>query len=98
MIRHVVLLKWNDKITPQAVENIGVELGKLKDDIEQIRSYEYGPDENLYKGNADYALVAEFASQAELDAYVVHPRHKQFLKEVAGPVLESFMACQFAID
>lgn len=98
MIRHIVLLKWNNGVSDEAIELVTEGFRQLKDEISEIVSYSFGPDAGLYRGNADYALIAEFETEADLKAYVVHPRHQDFLKNVAGPILESFQSTQYIAE
>lgn len=95
MIKHVVLLNWKSGVTKQQIADLGEGFKRLSQEVGEIKSYEFGPDAGFYKGNASYALVAEFANAADLNAYVNHPKHQALLAELAGPMLESFQAVQF---
>lgn len=95
MIKHIVLLKWKEDVSKEQIDLVTSGLQNLKDQIPEIASYSFGQDAAIYRGNADYALIAEFRSEADLKAYVVHPKHQEFLREVAGPILESFQSAQF---
>jgi hypothetical protein len=68
-----VLLVWKDGTAGRQIDTVGVELGKLADDIEEIRADAFGPDAGVYRGNARYALIAEFASKADLKTHVMQP-------------------------
>lgn len=48
-----------------------------------------------FEGNADYVLIAEFSSESAFRSYVVNPLHREFLKSVAGPLLDSYSSAQF---
>ena len=95
MIKHVVLLNWKEDTADSAIEAVDNAFAKLRKDIPQIKSYEFGRDASLYRGNADYALVAVFENEEDLKAYVSHPDHLALLKDVTGPILESFQSVQF---
>ncbi|NRB39239.1 MAG: Dabb family protein [Pseudomonadales bacterium] len=94
MIKHIVLLKWNKVLNAEELKRLNSGFSALAEKIEEIQSYQYGPDLNFYRGNADYALIAEFVDQAALDRYVKHDLHQRFLSELAGPLLASFMSVQ----
>jgi len=98
MIKHVVLLNWKEGVSQERIDAVTSEFRKLKNKIEEIKAYEFGHDAGIYNGNANYALIAEFESESDLKAYVVHPKHQEFLSKVAGPILESFQSAQFKID
>jgi hypothetical protein len=97
MIRHVVLLKWNEKCTPTAVEAVTRGLATLPEQIPEILSYQFGPDLQLGKRNADYVLIADFESAEDFEKYVPHPAHVDLLTNLTGPILESFTSAQFEI-
>lgn len=97
-IKHVVLLNWKAGVSPDQVDAVTESLGKIKSEIDVVKSYQYGADAGLIKGNADYGIVAEFESEADLKAYVVHPLHQRLLTEVAGPILDSFQSAQFTVE
>ena len=95
MLKHIVLLKWKDGVVAADIDRVTSAFAALRDEIPQIRSYEFGADAGLYNGNYDYALLASFDSPEDLQAYAVHPAHKRFLVDVSGPLLDSFVAVQF---
>jgi hypothetical protein len=97
MIRHVVLLSWNEKCTDDAVRAVTAGLAALPSQIPEIRSYQFGPDLRTNKRNADYVLVADFENEADYGVYVEHPAHVDFMKTLAAPILESFRAAQFEL-
>ncbi len=97
-IKHVVLLNWKDGVSAEQVDVLTAKFSELKAGVGEIKSYQYGPDVGLIKGNADYVIVAEFESEADLKAYLVHPLHRQLLAEVAGPILDSFQSAQFVME
>ncbi|MAK44629.1 MAG: stress protein [Spongiibacter sp.] len=94
MIKHIVLLTWKPETTKTEIDAVSQGLARLPEDIPEIVSYHFGPDAKLYRGNADYALVAEFRCEADLKTYVTHPSHQRFMKEVASPILDTFQSVQ----
>jgi len=97
MIRHVVLLSWNEKCTDDSVQAVTDGLAALPGKIPEIRSYQFGPDVQIDRRNADYALIADFENEADYQIYVKHPAHIEFLKNVSGPILDSFSAARFEL-
>ena len=96
MIKHVVLLKFKQPLNADQQLSLQQGFADLAAQIDVIQAYDFGPDLGLYRGNADYALVAEFKNPAHVDLYVQHPLHQAFLKNIAGPMLASFMCAQFS--
>jgi len=97
MIRHVVLLNWNEKCTDEHVQAVTEGLAALPAQIPQIRSYHFGPDLRKSRRNADYALIGDFDNEADYQAYVEHPAHVDFMKNLTGPILDSFTTVQFEL-
>lgn len=97
MIKHVVLLHWKAPVDDATINDVNKAFAQLPGQIPEIKSYSFGPDADLYSGNADYALIAEFDNAEDLKHYVSHPAHLKLLKEVTGPILESFSSVQFEI-
>jgi len=97
MIRHVVLLSWNEKCTDAVVQTVTDGLAALPGQIPEIRSFQFGPDLRTNKRNADYVLVADFESEADFNTYVGHPAHVEFMRDLTAPILASFTAAQFEL-
>lgn len=95
MIKHVVLLSWKKGVNAEQVAEVVAGFDALPKQIRQIKSYQHGADAGIYRGNADYALVAEFRNEKDLKAYVSHPAHQAFLTDATSEILESFQAIQF---
>jgi len=96
VIKHVVLLNWKDGVSQEQVAAVTAAFRDLAAEIDEVVSYSFGADAGIYRGNADYALVAQFRDEADLKAYVVHPKHQELLAKVTGPIMESFLSVQFA--
>ncbi len=97
MIKHIVLLNWKAGTNASDIDAVTEGLAKLPQEIPEILSYQFGSDAGIYRGNADYALVAEFHSEADLKTYVTHPSHQRFMKEVASPILDTFQSVQIEL-
>ena len=95
MIKHIVLLKWKQGVSRDQVDRVTAGLSALKSELSELVSYEFGEDLGIYRGNADYALIAEFRNEAALKAYVSHPSHQALMSEVTGPIMDVFQSVQF---
>jgi hypothetical protein len=95
MLKHVVLLTWQDGTTEEQIAALGYSLGHLVETIDAIHSYDYGPDMGLVKGNSDYSIVAEFLTEEDFFSYAKHPEHMKFVSEVAQPIVATSNAIQF---
>ncbi|RYG05126.1 MAG: Dabb family protein [Chitinophagaceae bacterium] len=86
MLRHVVLIKFKDSSSPADVEKIEKAFAGLSKSIPLINSFEWGLNnspENLNQG-LTHCFLASFSSEKDRDAYLIHPKHKDFVA-LAGP-------------
>ena len=96
VLRHVVLFQFKDSSTAADVETIVKAFRGLPARIPQIKSFEWGTDvspEGLAQGFTHCFLVT-FASEADRDAYLPHPAHKEFVS-IVGPHVEKVCVVDF---
>lgn len=81
MIKHIVFFKLKDRSPDKVQETVAV-LRNMEGRIPQLISIEVGADlihsERLY----DIALVTVVASMEDLQAYQVHPAHKEVIAHI----------------
>ncbi len=85
-LRHVVLFKFKDASTPADVGRIVEAFRGLPARIPQIKGFEWGTNVSP-EGKAEgftHCFFVTFASEADRDAYLPHPAHKEFVA-VVGP-------------
>lgn len=96
VLRHVVLLKFKEGITPEQIQTVEQGFADLKNQIDAIQAYEWGIDtshEKLGQGFTHCSIVT-FADEAARDAYLVHPAHKAFAGSL-GPVIAGVLVVDF---
>ncbi len=94
MILHIVLFKWKDGVKKEQVDAVDAAMAKLPAAIPQLKALHWGSDVRFREGNADWALVAIFANQADWQAYQVHPEHQAIVQNLVTPILASRTAIQ----
>jgi hypothetical protein len=94
MILHIVLFKWKEGVTKEQVDAIDAAMAKLPAAIPQVKQLHWGSDVHFREGNADWALAAIFANQADWQAYQVHPEHQAIVQNLVAPILASRAAIQ----
>jgi len=97
MIRHVVCLTFTPESTPEQREAARTGLNELPDLIPEIRAYSVGADLDLAEGNADLAIVADFATIDDYRAYATHPRHEAVVAERIRPIVAARVAAQIEL-
>ena len=72
-VRHVVVFRFREGTTADQRATIVAELRKLPAVIPEIASYTVGEDAGLVEGTWDFAVVADFASEAYYLSYRENP-------------------------
>ena len=96
MLQHVVIFKFKDGAKPEEVKKITDAFKALQSQIKEIRAFEWGTKnspENLNQGFT-HCFVVSFASEKDRDAYLPHPKHKEFVA-LLGPVLEKALVVDY---
>lgn len=96
LLRHVVLFKFKDTSTEEDVAQVQEAFNGLPSKISEIKGYEWGLNnspENLNKG-LTHCYFLTFTSEADRDAYLIHPDHKAF-GEVAGPHIDDVLVVDY---
>jgi Stress responsive A/B Barrel Domain len=94
MIIHLVVFRWKEGITSQAVAHLCDELAAFRQEVDCIADYHFGPDLGLRQGNADFGVMAIVASPEQVAEYLDHPAHKELFTRVIAPMCESRTAVQ----
>ncbi len=88
MIKHIVFIKIKGAASDDAKLQ---DLNKLKDALEalpsqisQIKNFEVGINVSDSSSASDIALVGEFDSKDDLEAYKVHPEHQKVLDLISS--------------
>ncbi|MDM8006699.1 MAG: Dabb family protein [Phycisphaerae bacterium] len=89
VLRHVVLFKFKDGTTPEQVKRIEQAFAELPGKIKEIARFEWGTDVSP-EGKAQgltHCFLLTFRTEADRDAYLPHPAHKEF-GSIVGPHLD----------
>ena len=81
VLKHVVMFGWKPGTDAVAIEKVVTAFGNLEHKIKLIKAYEWGINnspENLNNG-LTHCFVLTFSSEADRDAYLIHPAHKAFV-------------------
>lgn len=83
MIRHIVMFKLKnfpgetEKMT--AAKEVIKRLDELPLKINVIRKYEAGIDIRKLSWSFDIVLTMDFDTMSDLEAYIIHPLHQEFI-------------------
>jgi hypothetical protein len=96
VLRHVVLFKFKDTSTPEQVRQVEQAFAALPERIDAIQDLEWGTNvspENHAQGYTHCFLVT-FRNEADRDAYLPHPAHKEF-GSMVGPHIDKVLVVDF---
>lgn len=97
MLRHVVLFRWIDGISTEQVGAVTDALRGLPQQIPEIARYDVGTDAGINDGNADFAVVADFADRAAYLTYRDHPVHRAIIDDLIAPLTAGRVAVQYEV-
>lgn len=95
-LRHVVLFAFKSDASQEAVDAVVADFGQLPAEIPVIAAYEWGTNvspEGLNQGFT-HCFTLTFASDADRDAYLVHPAHQRFVSTL-GSCLERSLVVDY---
>lgn len=89
VLRHVVLFGFKETSSPEDIQKVIDAFKALPSQISEIKDFEWGTNsspEGLNQG-LTHAFTLTFHSDADRDAYLPHPAHKEF-GTILGPHLD----------
>jgi hypothetical protein len=95
MISHLVLIRLRDGLGHAREEQFLAQARGVLGPIPGVENLRVG--RSLRPGAHPFALVMEFADEAALQAYQVHPEHQRFLAEIIGPVVEDKVVLDYRV-
>jgi hypothetical protein len=95
MIRHVVVLTFNDDVTADQRTAFEQALRELPGRIPEILDYQVGSDAGLAETNHQFAIVADFADVDDYLVYRDHPAHTEFKQNHLAPLVAQRGAVQY---
>jgi hypothetical protein len=98
VLRHIVLLKFNDALTPDALAAIDEGLRTLPPLNPTVRSYTHGRDLRVGEGTWDYGIVADFDDADGWLAYDTNDEHNRVRRELIAPYLADRCSVRFQLE
>lgn len=89
LLRHLVLFGFKESVSDEAIGECVRRFAALPQFVPGVSGFEWGTDvspEGLANGHTHCFQMA-FASEADRDAYLVHPEHAAFVEHIR-PVVE----------
>jgi hypothetical protein len=97
VVEHVVLFKWKEGASPDAIGAAIRGLKALKEEIEGIVDLTVGENFSTRSQGYQCGLVVRFTNREALDAYVPHPAHQDVVLNLLAPIREESIAVDYEI-
>ncbi len=96
LLRHVVLLKFQDDLSDEKIDDVVKSFGALPDKIDEIHGFEWGHEnspEGFSKGYT-HCFLLTFKTEDDRATYLLHPVHQEFAKQVM-PVIADVLVVDY---
>jgi hypothetical protein len=95
MIEHVVLFRWQENASQEAIDTAVLELRKLKNRIPGIVDLSCGTNFSARAKGYTHGLVVRFTDRPALEAYGPHPEHQRVVQNFINPIRADILALDY---
>ena len=97
MVEHILLMRWTDEASQEAIDTALRELRGLKDKIAGIVDLSCGANFSERAKGYTHGAVMRFTDRAALEAYFPHPQHQAVVQNFINPIRGDILAldCEF---
>ena len=97
MVEHIVVFKWKENASADAIAAALAGLRGLKDQVPGIVELTVGTNFSARSQGFDAGLVVRFIDRAALDTYVPHPAHQSVVQNLLNPIREESIVIDYEI-
>jgi hypothetical protein len=97
MVEHILLMRWTEQASQEAIESVLSELRGLKTKIGGIADLSCGANFSERAKGYTHGLVIRFTDRAALEAYFPHPEHRRVVQNVIGPIRADTLILDYEI-
>jgi hypothetical protein len=94
---HIVLFKWKETATPEAIAQVEAELRAMQGQIEGVLDISCGTDFSGRSQGFATGLVVHFTDRAALEAYGPHPVHQRVVQTFINPIRADVLAFDYEV-
>jgi hypothetical protein len=95
LIEHIVLFRWKEEASQEAMDSAVAELRRLKGKIAGIVDLSCGANFSDRAKGYTHGLVVRFTDRAALEAYGAHPEHQRVVQNFINPIRADILALDF---
>ena len=97
MVEHILLMRWTEEASEEAIDNALTELRGLKSKISGIVDLSVGANFSERAKGYTHGLVIRFADRAALDAYFPHAEHQRVVQNFISPIRADTLILDYEI-
>jgi len=97
MIEHIVLFRWTEGASQEAIDSVVTELRQLKGKVPGIVDLSCGANFSDRAKGYTHGLVVRFEDRAALEAYGPHPEHQRVVQTFINPIRGDVLALDYRI-
>src|SRR5262245_19789360 len=95
MVEHIVLFRWSEDASQEAIDSVVAELRGLKHKIAGVVDLSCGAHLSDRAKGYTHGLVVRFMDRAALEAYGPHPEHQRVVQNFINPIRADILALDY---
>jgi Stress responsive A/B Barrel Domain len=95
MVEHILLMRWTEGASQEAIDRALEELRGLKGKIAGIVDLSCGANFSDRAKGYTHGLVMRFTDRAALEAYYPHPEHQRVVQKFINPIRADNLALDY---
>ena len=95
MVEHIVLFRWAEEASREAIDSAVEGLRGLKGKIAGIEDLSCGANFSDRAKGYTHGLVVRFTDRAALEAYGPHPEHQRVVRNFIDPIRADVLAFDY---
>ena len=95
LAEHIVLFRWTEAASQEAIDSAVAELRKPKSKIPGIADLSCGANFSDRAKGYTQGLVVRFTDQSALETYGPHPEHQRVLQNFINPIRADVLAFDY---
>jgi hypothetical protein len=95
LVEHIVLIRWTEQASQEAIASVVAELRGMKGKFEGMVDLSCGTNfSDRAKGYA-HGMVVRFVDRAALAAFYPHPEHRRILQNFVNPISADILVVDY---
>lgn len=95
MLEHIVLFKWQENASAEAIAEAIVALQEMKGKIPSIVDLSCGENFCDRARGYTHGLVVRFRDREGLEEYQTHPIHQDIVEKLIKPIIDEILAVDY---